>query len=221
MKRYVPKALLGVMSILGGMTLLIGCDDQGQATDNLLTNPGAMKYAANAVQAYFTPVDISDETTPVRELLQHKDPVENEPVTPWVPFHQKIPEHSKSFSMRHDGTSTVYKDNDSNLWYHVTRGAWASYYSTNPQGPDPGTQFHDVRGATESTWRERWHITWGPETSNYYNPSPGIDSMWVHIPSGFDASLYKPKGTTHVTTGANASLYTATATDVPDFPFEN
>jgi len=216
MKRYVPQVLLLAICAIGAAATMVGCDDQAQASDNLLTNPGAMKYAANAVHAYFTPVDMSDETSPVREMhpeYQLQDPTKEQ----MVPFHEKIPEHTRSWWMVHDGTFTNYKDRDGVVWKHIPDGAWASYYSPTGTGPGPGTQFHDVRGPTATTWRERWHITWGPNISSYYNPSPGVDSLWVHIPSGEDASLYKPYGTSHIPSGPNASLY-AVPTPVEDPP---
>jgi hypothetical protein len=206
--------LLAALCLLGAMVTLVGCDDQAQASDNLLTNPGAMKYAANSVNSFFTPVQVSDETTPIRELLQQK---EQAPVRGQY-FHQKVPAHSTTFWMEHIAATSDYKAQDSVIWYHVATGAWASYYSPNPAGPPPTTQLHDVRGPTATTWRDRWHISWGPDATNYYNPSPGIDSMWVHIPDNqLDGSLYKPKGSSHISTGPNASLYAVTTTsdDIP------
>jgi hypothetical protein len=207
MKRYVPQMLLAALCIVGAMVTMVGCDDQAQASDNLLTNPGAMKYAANSVKSFFTPVNVSDETVPVRELLQQQTaPVRGQY------FHQKVPAHSDRVWMDHVAATSAYTDGSGLTWVHVTSGAWASYYSTDPNGPPPTTQFHDVRGPTATTWRDRWHISRGPEASNYYNPSPGIDSMWVHIPDNqLDGSLYKPKGTSHIPTGANASLYAVPA----------
>ncbi len=212
MKRYVPQMLLAALCLLGAMVTMVGCDDQARASDNLLTNPGAMKYAGNSVRAFYTPVQISDKTTPIRELLQQQ---QQQAVR--RSFHQKVPQHSKNVDMTHQTTTSNYVDDNGVTWGHVTSGPWASYYSPDPNGPPPTDQFHDVRGPTATTMRDRWHISQGIEATNYYNPSPGVDSMWVHIPDNqLDGSLYKPRGTSHISDGPNASLYAVPATsDIP------
>lgn len=207
MKRYVPQMLLAAICIAGAMVTMVGCDDQGQASDNLLTNPGAMKYAANNVRAFFTPRDISDEATPIREMNNlNQDPIKDTAVVRGQWFHEKVPEHTKTFWMVHDGSFTNYVDGSGVTWYHVVSGPWASYYSPNPNGPPDGEEFHDVRGPTETTLTDMWHISWGPDATKYYDPTGG-GSVWEHIPSGFDASRYKPVGSQHIESGPNQSLY--------------
>jgi|GEM_PF-6157548 len=222
MRKHRPYlTIYFVMLVIGFAVASVGCDDQGQPTDNLLTNPGSMKYAANSVKAFYTARDISDQATPIRELLdansdnptQDVDVQDPTPVTPGMWFHEKIPEHTKQFWMVHDGTSTAYRDGSGVIWYHVVSGPWASYYSPDPAGPAPGEDFHDVRGPTVTTWTEMWHISWGPDQSRYFDPAGG-GSVWEHIPTGTDASRYKPIGSNHIATGPNASLYEVPADTV-------
>lgn len=186
------------MLALGVGITAVGCDDQNQASDNLLTNPGAAKYAVTKVEASIIATS-SDEVSPVRELItnntmapvqtqQGKDPGNQVPTQPGFWMHEKVPEHTKLFWVTHDPQSN-YREGNGTIWYHVTQGEWASKYSTNQNGPgNPTITIHIVNGPNATTPVTLWHIGNGPDATKYYDPTGNY--VWGHIPSGPDASLY-------------------------------
>lgn len=186
------------MLALGLAMTAVGCDDQNQASDNLLTNPGAAKHAVNTVEASIIATS-SDEVVPIRELItnntmapvqqQGKDPGDQlPPQQPGFWMHEKVPEHTKLFWVTHDPQSN-YRENNGTVWYHVTQGEWASKYSTNPNGPGlPTRTVHIVDGPDATRTITLWHITYGPDQTKYYDPTGNY--VWGHIPTGPDASRY-------------------------------
>lgn len=190
------------MLAIGLAMTAVGCDDQNQASDNLLTNPGAAKYSISPAN---DALPSGDETPRLREMTSnnYQQLDDKAPARPWEVFHEKLPKYTNYFLMQHDGTNTVYKDGSGVEWYHIPAGDWASKYSPNPGAlPPPTITYHIASGPDATRYVTLWHIPQGGFASQYYDPRS--DTAWAHVPSGLNASLY--------------AISTTTSSDVPDDP---